>query len=419
MNESIVKILVVDDDSFMHKLLKRMLANLGFTAVACADSGQAALERVDSPADSPNFIMLDVNMPEMDGIEFVRHLGKRNYTGCLIFISGEEERTLHAVEKLAQAHQFTVLGHLHKPASQERLAELMDKCMFTKVDESGVEKTICKCTMRKREEPRVEKKIYGPDEVFLAIKRGELVNYYQPKVDISTKRVVGVETLVRWLHRRDGLVFPDRFIGVAETNGLIDDLTLVVLTGALAHARVWKDEGLELQVAVNVSMKNLHSLDFPELVAGLAAKAGVPPQKVELELTESSLMWDVRVPLDILARLRLKRFRLSIDDFGTGNSSLAKLRDLPFDELKIDQSFTHKAWNDEKLKALFNASLELGKQLGMSVVAEGVEDKADWDFISESGCDVAQGYFIAKPMPAADLPGWIRSWQKSAENADQ
>ncbi len=402
MNKSGFKILVVDDDSFMHKLLKRMLANLGFTTLSCTDNGQAALEVVDSPADSPNLILLDVNMPEMDGIEFVRHLVKRRFPGCLVLISGEEERTLQAVEKLARAHQLTVLGYLHKPASQEQLGELIGKC-----------------ALPIGHEIRVEKKIYGPDEVRFAIKWGELVNYYQPKVEISTKRVVGVETLVRWRHSRDGMVFPDQFIGVAETNGLIDDLTLVVLTEALAQAKVWNDEGLKLQVAVNLSMKNLHSLDFPEMVAGLAATAGVSPQMVEFELTESSLMGDVRVPLEILTRLRLKRFLLSIDDFGTGNSSLAQLRDLPFDKLKIDQSFTHTACNNEKLRALFNASLELGKQLAMSVVAEGVEDKADWDFMRESGCDVVQGYFIAKPMLAADMPGWINSWEKSAEEVDR
>ena len=166
-----------------------------------------------------------------------------------------------------------------------------------------------------------------------------------------------------------------------------------------------------LQVAVNLSMDNLVSLDFLDLVVGLAAKAGVPPQMMELEVTESRLMEDLRTPLEILTRLRLKRFRLSIDDFGTGHSSLAQLRDLPFDELKIDQSFVHGAWNNEKLRAMFDSSLGLARQLGMEVVAEGVEDQADWDFVRKTGCEIAQGYFIARPMPAADLPGWIQSWQ--------
>ena len=394
MNNFTIKILVLDDEPFMHKLLARMLGNLGHPPVATCDNGYAALELLDSPDDSPSLILLDINMPEMDGLEFVRRLVERHYTGSLILISGEDERMQQAAEKLAQAHRITVLGHLHKPASPEGLAALIGKWVPAR-----------------QEELRAAKKIYGADEVRAAIANGELVNYYQPKVEVANCRVVGVETLVRWRHPQDGMVFPDQFIGVAEAHGLIDDLTRVVLVGALAQAKVWQEAGLMLKVAVNLSMDNLAALDFLDLVVGLAAKAGVPPQMVELEVTESRLMQDLRTPLEILTRLRLKRFRLSIDDFGIGNSSLAQLRDLPFDELKIDRSFVHGACENDKLRALFDSSLGLAKQLGMSVVAEGVEDQADWDFIRKTGCDIAQGYFIAKPMPAADLHGWIQSRQ--------
>jgi len=394
-NKLTIKILILDDEPLMHKLLSRMLANLGYTSVATRDNGRAALEMVDNPNDAPNLILLDLNMPEMDGLEFVRHLVERHYIGSLILVSGEDERMQQAAEKLARAHKITVLGHLHKPASAQGLAELIGKW-----------------TAPAQNQPRAAKKVYGADELRAAIANGELVNYYQPKVRTDTGRVVGVETLVRWRHPVDGMVFPDQFIGVAEAHGLIDDLTRVVLTNALAQARLWQDAGLTLKVAVNLSMDNLASPDYTDLVAGLAAKAGVLPQTMELEVTESRLMEDLRIPLEILTRLRLKRFRLSIDDFGTGNSSMAQLRDLPFDELKIDQSFVRGAWNNEKLRAMFDSSLGLAKQLGMESVAEGVEDQADWDFVCQRGCDIAQGYFIAKPMPAADLPGWIESWQR-------
>ena len=396
-NKSAIKILILDDEPFMHKLLTRMLANLGYTSVSTCDNGHVALELIDSQNDPPNLILLDLNMPEMDGLEFVRRLVERRYAGSLILVSGEDERMQQAAEKLAQAHKITVLGHLHKPASPEGLAELIGKWMPPQQDK-----------------PRAAKKVYGADEVRAAIANGELVNYYQPKVDIATGHVVGVETLVRWRHPVDRLVFPDQFIGVAEAHGLIDDLTRAVLTGALAQTKIWQEAGLMLQVAVNLSMDNLGSLDFLDEVVGLAAKAGVPPQMVELEVTESRLMEDLRTPLEVLSRLRLKRFRLSIDDFGIGNSSLAQLRDLPFDELKIDQSFVHGACGNDKLRAMFDHSLGLAKQLGMSVVAEGVEDQADWDFVRKTACDIVQGYFIAKPMSAADLPGWIQSWQTTS-----
>ena len=392
--KSAIRILALDDESFMLKLLSHMLANLGFAQVTTCDSGRAALEWVDSPGNYPDLILLDLNMPEMDGVEFVRKLVEHHYAGSLILISGEDERMLQAAEKLVQAHKIPVLGHMHKPVTPEGLAALLGKW-----------------SPPSQSKPRTAKKIYSADEVRAAIANGELVNYYQPKVVVATGRVMGVETLVRWFHPRDGMVFPDQFIGVAEAHGLIDDLTRVVLTGALDQARLWQEAGMVLQVAVNVSMDNLASLDFADFVAGQAAAAGVPPQQVVLEVTESKLMQDSRAPLEILTRLRLKRFRLSIDDFGTGHSSLAQLRDIPFDELKIDQSFAHGAWDNDTARAMFNVSLGLARQLNMEVVAEGIEDQEDWDFLRKTECDTAQGYFIAKPMHAAGLPDWINSWQ--------
>lgn len=399
IERSMVKILVLDDESFMLKLLARMLTNQGFTSVTLCESGRAALDRVDGVDPRPNLILLDLNMPEMDGIEFVRHLVERNYTGSLILISGEDERMLQTVEKLVQAHKITVLGHIHKPVKPEALSALLEKWAPSSLDS-----------------PRVAQKIYGADEVRAAINNGELVNYYQPKVMVATGRVAGVETLVRWRHPVHGIVPPDQFIGVAEANGLIDGLTRVVLTSALAQAKVWQEAGLALRVAVNVSMDSLTSLDFLDFVTGLTAKIGIPPQEIVLEVTESQLMGDARVPLEILTRLRLKRFRLSIDDFGTGHSSLAQLRDIPFDELKIDQGFVHRAWTVETLRAMYDASLALARQLGMEVVAEGVEDRDDWDLLLRTGCDLAQGTFISRPMLAVDLPGWMEGWQERVRN---
>ncbi len=394
IDKSAIRILVLDDEPFMLTLIAHMLAKQGFTQVTSCDSARSALEWVDSPDNAPNLILSDLNMPEMDGMEFVRKLVEHHYAGSLILVSGEDERLLQAAEKLVEAHRITLLGHLNKPVSPDGLARLLEKWLPPAQDRA-----------------QRAKKVYGAAEVRTAIANGELVNYYQPKVALASGQVLGVETLVRWRHPTDGLVFPDQFIGVAEEHGLIDALTYAVLAAALAQARAWQEAGLELRVAVNVSMDNLGSLEFPELVAGLAAAAGVAPQKVMLEVTESRLMGDLRVPLEILTRLRLKRFGLSIDDFGTGHSSLVQLRDIPFNQLKVDHSFVHGAHANETISAIYLASIGMAKQLGMEVVAEGVEDRADWDFLRQTGCDLAQGYFIARPMPAADLPGWIEAWQ--------
>lgn len=394
-HKSAVRILVLDDEPFMLKLLAHMLAAHGYTQVTTCDNGQGALDLIDAADYATDLILCDLNMPEMDGIEFARKLVERRYSGSLIWVSGEDDRVLQTAETLMRAHRVTVLGRLQKPPTAQGLAALLEQW-----------------TPPKQARSSAASRTYAVAEVRAAIARGELVNWYQPQVVVGTGEVVGVETLVRWQHPVDGLVYPDAFIGVAEAHGLIKDLTRVVLAAAVAQLREWRAAGLELRVAVNVSMDDLVFLDFPDFVAGQTAAAGVLPQDVILEVTESQLMLDARAPLEILTRLRLKRFGLSIDDFGTGHSSLVQLRDIPFDELKVDRSFVHGAWANDTLRAIFEASLRLGQQLNMVTVAEGVEDQADWDFLRCSGCQLAQGYFIARPMPAAELPGWLASWRE-------
>jgi EAL domain-containing protein (putative c-di-GMP-specific phosphodiesterase class I)/CheY-like chemotaxis protein len=399
VEKPVIKILLLDDDPFMLKLHRHMLARLGFVEVTVCDSARAALELFDSVNHPPELILLDLNMPEMDGLEFIRHLVEQRYAGSLILISGENERMLQTAEKLVKTHQISSLGHLRKPVNPEELSALLEKWAPPTPGK-----------------PLSAKKVYGAEEVRAAILNRELVNYYQPKVDVLSGKVVGVESLVRWRHPQDGMVFPDQFIGVAEEYGLIDDLTRTVMSEAFAQARTWQDQGLHLRVALNISMDSLATFEFVDDVATAATSAGIAPDSIVLEVTESRLMRDLASPLEVLARLRLKGFSLSIDDFGTGHSSLIQLRDIPFDELKVDQGFIHGAANNHTLRAIYNASLALAKQLGMKAVAEGVEDRTDWDFVCSTGCDFAQGYFIAKPMPPDEISGWIAVWEANAEN---
>lgn len=394
-NQHQLHVMVLDDEPFMLKLLVKLLENAGFSHISTCNNGLAALEVVDQALNPPLLILCDLNMPGMDGVEFIRRLVEHKYKGSLILVSGEDERTLQAARKLVQAHHIGVLGSLHKPVSPQSLSALLATWEVASNEPAPVADTL-----------------YSPQRLQQAIEHGELVNYYQPIVCVQTGEVDGVESLVRWLHPQDGLVFPDQFIHIAESHGSIDALTYSVLERALADVAAWERQGFRLKVAINVSMVNLNSLDFPEFVTATAQAKGVPPQSIMLEVTESRLMQDLRAPLEILMRLRLRRFGLSIDDFGTGHSSLAQLRDLPFEELKIDQSFVHGARSNETNNAIFFASLRLANELGMKVVAEGVEDQIDWSLLREAKCELAQGYFIARPMPANEVPLWIAQWQR-------
>ncbi|MCC7487066.1 MAG: EAL domain-containing response regulator [Burkholderiales bacterium] len=387
-----MRTLVVDDDPFALKVLGRQLANLGVSGCVLREVAQEALAELEDSGQTFELIFVDLQMPEMDGVEFVRHLARFGYAGQLVLVSGEDERILQAAERLAHAHKLNVAGALRKPVSIQELSAVLKPTLARGAAAQRV--------VRARD----------PDDLRRAITNGELVNHYQPKVALATGVVVGVESLVRWQHPYDGVIYPDQFIAVAERHDLIDDLTRTVLAVAARQAGNWRAAGTDLHVAVNVSMENLHALDFPEWLLGVAAGAGISPTQLTLEVTESRLMKDPLAVLDILTRLRLKRVDLSIDDFGTGHSSLAQLRDLPFGELKVDRGFVHGAWRDASLRAIVEASLRMARELGMKTVAEGVEDRADWDFLRAAGCNAAQGYFIARPMAADALAGWMAQW---------
>lgn len=393
-SKTTIRILVLDDEPFMLKLLGQMLASLGYSSVMLCDNGCAALEQVDHADGAPDLILLNLNMPEMDGAKFMRKLVEHSYTGSLILFSGEGERVLQIAENLVRAHKITLLGRLHKPVTPEDLSALIGKWEPPSQGES-----------------RTAKKVYRTEELHAAIANGELVNYYQPQVAVASGAVVGVEILARWRHPQHGMVLREPFMGMADAH----DLTRAVLTGALAQARIWQDAGLTLRTAVNVAMDNLASLDFADFVVRLVAAAGVPPQTVVLgvqKVSENCLTQEnMHVPLEVLTRLRLKHLRLSIDAFNTGDYSLAQLQDVPFDELKIDQRFVHCAWKDERVREKFDACLALARQLDMEVVADGVKNLNDWNFLRRTGCGFAQGYFIADPMPTDNLPGWMADWQ--------
>jgi len=244
-------------------------------------------------------------------------------------------------------------------------------------------------------------------ELRRALEQRELALYYQPKAVLSDGRVHSVEALLRWIHPERGLVPPDDFIPLAQQTGLVKPLTLYVLDEALRQCREWLADGLRLSIAVNLSTRNLLDVDFPTEVQGLLERWDVEPSLLELEITESTMLADPVRTKQILERLSAMGIRLSIDDFGTGYSSLAYLRGLPVDEIKIDRSFVMAMDTSDDDATIVRSTIDLGRNLGLEVVAEGVETQGVWDRLSELGCTVAQGYFLSRPVPPAELRAWL------------
>jgi diguanylate cyclase (GGDEF)-like protein len=246
-------------------------------------------------------------------------------------------------------------------------------------------------------------------ELRRAIDQNELSLYFQPKVSLLHGNVECVEALVRWQHPRQGLLGADEFVPIAEQTGLIRPLASWVLEAALRQCNRWRQEGLDLAIAVNLSMRNLHDPEVADMIRKLLARWGIPAARLVIEITESSLMADAARAMEVLGRLRGMGVGISIDDFGTGYSSLAYLKRLPVDELKIDKSFVAHMARDENDAAIVRSTIGLAHDLGLSVVAEGIEDQETWDLLTALGCDVAQGYFISRPLPAAALGEWLKT----------
>ncbi|MCT2587227.1 putative bifunctional diguanylate cyclase/phosphodiesterase [Actinophytocola gossypii] len=242
-----------------------------------------------------------------------------------------------------------------------------------------------------------------------ALETGQVSVHYQPKVALPSREVLGVEALVRWVHPEFGRLDPDEFVPAVEAAGLVDALTDFVLDKALVRIRAWMDRGLRIGVAVNLSVRSLANLDFPELVAGALERHRVPPELLTLELTESGVMADPQRALPVLRGLHTLGVVLAVDDFGTGYSSLAYLRQLPVDEVKIDKSFVFGMGSDLGDLAVVRSIVELGHSLGLVVVAEGVEEDTARDQLAAMGCDVAQGYLISRPLSEDRLEAWLRA----------
>ena len=390
-------VLIVDDEPFILKTTAQVLKNLGFKFVETASSVNEAMKKFMQLRPSVQLIMSDLNMPGEDGLVLFQNLHDNEYDGQVILFSGEDAQTLDMAKNLAVAQQLSTLGVLNKPVEPDKLKHLLSFA-----DEPSV----------KKQHHSTQHTTISPDILKSAILNEEIEPWFQPKIDLARLEPAGFEVLARWHSSElNKFIFPDEFIPLAEENQLIDDLTLLIAKKAFHYQAQWRELGINLKICLNISMDSLKNKVFPEKFFGTIT-APCDPTNLLLEVTESRFNDDQVASLQTLLRFRMKKIGLSIDDFGTGHSNLGQLRDLPFDELKIDRSYVQQSQNNAKTQVILESTIKMAKLLNMTVVAEGIELLEDWNRMIELGCDQVQGYFIAKPMPGDEIPDWLKNWPR-------
>jgi len=387
------KILVVDDEEDLCEIVCATAEAMGFQCVVTTD----ATKFIDNLGPDTSLVLLDLMMPDVDGIQLLRLLGKWKSKAGIVLMSGVGKRTMESALQLAQVLGLSIVGHLQKPFQLVELEELLRRLPGPETAPDvqpsppiGIEK----------------------EELQWAIERDEFDVYYQPQIDLATGSVIGVEALARWQHPLRGLIFPDRFIDRMDEFGLIDELGWIVANRAMSEVEQFSaGDGKPLMLSLNASVNSLYDLNFPDILVSIAKKHGISPANLTIEVTETGLIKEPSRTLDILTRLRMKGVKLSIDDFGTGYAMLQQITNIPATELKIDKSFVHEMISNDRGRIMVLKTIELGHELGMQVMAEGVETREQLELLRGYGCDSVQGYLFSRPIPAKDIASWLKTYR--------
>lgn len=383
-------VLVIDDHRFQRSVLTRMLKTIGIANVLEAEDGAGALGIVRARRDSLMLIITDVDMPEMDGLEFLRRLSEEAPRTPVAIHSALDRALLKSIEVMAAAYGVELIGVLEKPATEAALVEVVGRAL------------------ERTSSPR--QLVAEADEAQLdaALKQHEFEPWFQPKVDLRSGRVTGAEVLVRWCRLHADPLPPDRFLTLIREKGMMRSLTLAVATRCAQYLGQVGPRGKDFTLSLNVCPTLLDDPEFGASLAHALTGGGATPEEVVLEITESAASRNQGAALENLARLRMRGFELSIDDFGTGHSSLAKLVRTPFSELKIDREFVAKLPTEASARTLVESMVAIARRLGLRTVAEGIETEAQREILIALNCDMGQGYLFAKPMAAGDWLQWMQ-----------
>jgi EAL domain-containing protein (putative c-di-GMP-specific phosphodiesterase class I)/CheY-like chemotaxis protein len=395
--------LVVEDSAVQREHATGLLKALGFGCVLDAENGRHALRLLEARGSPVSLVMTDLDMPEMDGIELIRHLSAGRMADNLIVTSARDPRLFEIVERMASEYgSMQLLGTLAKPVLACAVKALLERI-------GGCAR---RCGAIVAAKPKA-------GEIDAAIRGHEFEPFFQPKVCVRTGAIEGVEALARWRHPKLGVLTPDNFIPVIEGTPLMAAFTLQITEETLKQLAQLRSRGMtSLTASINLSADDLGDRIFIDTLTELVAAYHIPFDRLIWEVTETMLMKNLLESLANLARLGLKGFGLAMDDYGIGYSSIEQFSRCPFTELKIDRTFVNDASRRPNRRVVLESAIEMGHRLNVHTVAEGVESHADWELLRELGCDFAQGYLIARPMPASELWQWITAQSSTVVRQD-
>jgi EAL domain-containing protein (putative c-di-GMP-specific phosphodiesterase class I) len=372
-------LLVVDDQRLDRAIATHAATQVGLRVTGAGNIAEtrSLLER----GERFDFVVLDLSLGNEDGLEVLSLIASFNCTAVVVLASGFDGRILAASERLAACLGLRVAGVLRKPILPTALQRLLRQPPYSYATDAKATPSI------------------PPEEIRLALAAGQIKAWFQPKTSLHNGAIIGAEALARWVRADGRSVPPAAFIHVAEASGLIGLLTDTILDQALTACARWREKRPDCRVAVNLSPLLLDDPSLPDRIEQKLQAHGVPPGVLVLEVTESNGIPDTPCATQILTRLRIRGVNLSVDDFGTGHSSLLSLVRMPFNEMKIDQAFVREAASSRDSRKVVRASASLGRELGLTVVAEGVENEVIAQLVEEAGCDVGQGWLYGPAVP--------------------